>query len=121
MDFLPLLIAGFISYLSVMMIWIFFPTHNLPNKWIWLTATTLFFLSLSASWFTENFAASWVLIEASTLFGALLISSTSTVKASRIAWKFLVINSYGLGISFLGLVLVSFSGGSGWFLEFAMI
>jgi hydrogenase-4 component F len=112
MDFLPLLIAGFISYLSVMMIWIFFPTHNLPNKWIWLTATTLFFLSLSASWFTENFAASWVLIEASTLFGALLISSTSTVKASRIAWKFLVINSYGLGISFLGLVLVSFSGGS---------
>ncbi|MCZ8239850.1 MAG: proton-conducting transporter membrane subunit [Leptospiraceae bacterium] len=111
-EFLPLLISGFISYFAVMIIWIFFPTHKLPKRWIWLSATTLFFLSLALSWFTENFAASWVFIEASTLFGALLISSSGTVKSSRIAWKFLVINSYGLGISFLGLILVSFSGGS---------
>jgi hydrogenase-4 component F len=56
-------------------------------------------------------ALQWVLIEASTLFGALLISMSQTEKSMSVAWKFLLLNSFGLSISFLGLIILSYGIG----------
>ncbi|EOQ87144.1 NADH-ubiquinone/plastoquinone complex I subunit [Leptospira yanagawae serovar Saopaulo str. Sao Paulo = ATCC 700523] len=69
----------------------------------------MFFSVLFCSWFTDNIVLKWILIEASTLFGALLISSSGTEKSFHVGWKFLLINSYALGLAFLGIVILLFA------------
>ncbi|ASV09413.1 formate hydrogenase [Leptospira interrogans serovar Canicola] len=60
-----------------------------------------------AAWNLEGFALQWVLIEATTFTGALLVSSSRTSKLFPIAWKFLLINSFGLGIAILGIIILT--------------
>ncbi|MCB1160902.1 MAG: formate hydrogenase, partial [Leptospiraceae bacterium] len=42
----------------------------------------------------------------STLSGAVLISTAKTERSMKAAWKFLLMNSYGLGIAFIGLLFI---------------
>ncbi|BDA79576.1 formate hydrogenase [Leptospira kobayashii] len=101
-------LSGIISFLVVFGIFIFAPTKGQTRILLWSILKVLFFSALFSSWFTENIVLKWILIEASTLFGALLISSSGTEKSFHVGWKFLLINSYGLGIAFLGIVILLF-------------
>lgn len=74
----------------------------------WSPLILLFSFVLVISWFMTDFATQWVLIEACTLIGALLISMSQNEKATNVAWKFLFLNSFGMGIAFLGLVILSY-------------
>jgi hydrogenase-4 component F len=65
----------------------------------------------AAVWRTTDLGWQWVFVEASTLVGALLISMNRFRKTLDTAWKFLLVNSYGLGIAFLGLILLSYGQG----------
>jgi len=101
----------FISILVFFVIFfsfLFSPTKNQRRIPLWSLLMIVFFLVQAFSWFISDMALQWVLIEASTLFGSLLVSVIRSRKAIEVAWKFLLINSFGLGIAFLGLVLLSF-------------
>lgn len=75
-------------------------------RWSILIASFAFVLIIS--WYMTDFATQWVLIEACTLVGALLISMSQNEKATNVAWKFLFLNSFGMGIAFLGLIILSY-------------
>lgn len=78
---------------------------NIP-RWSLLIAFFVFVLILS--WYMTDYSTQWVLIEACTLIGALLISMSENEKATSVAWKFLLLNSFGMGIAFLGLIILSY-------------
>jgi hydrogenase-4 component F len=101
--------TGVFCFFVVFSIFIFAPTKGQTRIWLWSMMKILFFATLFASWFTENIVLKWILIEASTLFGSLLISSSGTERSFQVGWKFLLINSYGLGIAFLGIVILLFT------------
>ncbi len=101
--------TGIFCFFIVFGIFIFAPTKGQTRIWLWSGLKILFFCALFGSWFTENIVLKWILIEASTLFGSLLISSSGTERSFQVGWKFLLINSYGLGIAFLGLVILLFT------------
>lgn len=104
-------------YLSVISILVFvFVMFNLiftfskskENVYYWLPLIFLLFLVLASSWWIDDLALQWVLIEASTLVGSILISMSRTEKSIDVAWKFLLLNSFGLGVAFLGLIILSY-------------
>ncbi|WCL48840.1 proton-conducting transporter transmembrane domain-containing protein [Leptospira sp. GIMC2001] len=106
---ISLMIAiGVVAFFGITLVWIFFPSHYHARKYLLMICSQLFVISIILSWLSNNLAWNWVFIEASTLFGAVLISSPGREQSFRIAWKFLLINSYGLGIAFLGLILITF-------------
>ncbi|MDZ4727794.1 MAG: proton-conducting transporter membrane subunit [Leptospira sp.] len=102
-------ITGLYCFFVVFGIFIFAPTKGQTRIWLWSILKIFFFGALFSSWFTENIVLKWILIEASTLFGSLLISSSGTERSFQVGWKFLLINSYGLGIAFLGIVILLFA------------
>ena len=65
------------------------------------------------AWREHNILLQWVWIEGTTLAGALLIASAQSRKAVEAAWKFLLINSLGLGVALFGLILIIFGVGKG--------
>lgn len=68
----------------------------------------LLHLFLTAMFFaiaTTNLVAMWVAIEATTLSTAFLISFYNKPSAMEAAWKYLIINSVGLLLGFLGTLL----------------
>lgn len=83
-------------------------TKSDANVKRWSPLIVAFSFVLIISWFMTDFATQWVLIEACTLIGALLISMSQNEKATNVAWKFLFLNSFGMGIAFLGLVILSY-------------
>ncbi|MBE7412027.1 MAG: formate hydrogenase [Leptospiraceae bacterium] len=95
-------------FLIILLSFLFSPTKNQTKIPLWSFLMIVFFLVLAVSWFVTDLALQWVLIEASTLFGALLVSVIRSKKAIEVAWKFLLINSFGLGIAFLGLIILAF-------------
>lgn len=102
-------LIGFFTFLLILGTYIFAPTKGQTRIWIWVVLKCFFFGTLFSSWHTDNIVLKWILIEASTLFGSLLISSSGTEKTFQVGWKFLLINSYGLGIAFLGIVILLFA------------
>ncbi|MCZ8157391.1 MAG: proton-conducting transporter membrane subunit [Leptospira sp.] len=102
-------ITGIYCFLVVFFIFVLAPTKGQTRIWLWSALKLFFFATLFSSWFTENIVLKWILIEASTLFGSLLISSSGTERSFQVGWKFLLINSYGLGIAFLGIVILLFA------------
>jgi hydrogenase-4 component F len=102
-------LTGIFCFLVVFGVFILAPTKGQTRIWLWSLMKILFFIALFSSWFTENIVLKWILIEASTLFGSLLISSSGTERSFQVGWKFLLINSYGLGIAFLGIVILLFT------------
>ncbi|TGM05021.1 proton-conducting transporter membrane subunit [Leptospira jelokensis] len=101
--------TGLITFFVIFFVSIFAPTKGQTRILLWSFLKILFFSVLFCSWFTENVVLKWILIEASTLFGALLISSSGTEKSFHVGWKFLLINSYALGLAFLGIVILLFA------------
>ncbi len=74
----------------------------------WAVLIIVLFLILILSWWTIDMALQWVLVEATTLIGAILISMSKNEKSIEVAWKFLLLNSFGLALAFLGLIILSF-------------
>lgn len=101
--------VGLFSFLIIMLVFIFAPTKGQTRIFLWSLLKLFFFVSLFYSWQTDNIVLKWILIEASTLFGAILISASGTEKSFQVGWKFLLINSYSLGLSFLGIILLLFA------------
>ncbi|PJZ71513.1 hypothetical protein CH373_03230 [Leptospira perolatii] len=83
-------------------------TKNQENSIVWTLVMLMFCAVLLFSLRVTDLTFQWVLIETSTLFGALLVASNGSSKSVEAAWKFLLLNSYGLGIAFIGLILISF-------------
>ncbi|PJZ45021.1 proton-conducting transporter membrane subunit [Leptospira brenneri] len=102
-------LSGVLAFLVIFFVSIFAPTKGQTRIWLWSLLKIGFFCSLFYSWFTDNIVLKWILIEASTLFGALLISSSGTERSFHVGWKFLLINSYALGLAFLGIVILLFA------------
>ncbi len=100
-------IIGLISFLSVLAIMIFTFSKSDENIVKWTPFIVLLFFTILASWWATDLSLQWVLIEATTLFGAILISLSKTERSIEVGWKFLLLNSFGLGIAFLGIIFVS--------------
>ncbi len=100
-------IIGFISFLSVLAIMLFTFSKSDENIVKWTPFIVLLFFTILGSWWATDLSLQWVLIEATTLFGAILISLSKTERSIEVGWKFLLLNSFGLGIAFLGIVFVS--------------
>ena len=98
-------LLSFIGILSIMLLAFAKSDENIIN---WSPLIVLLFLVILASWWATDLSLQWVLIEATTLFGAILISLSKTERSIEVGWKFLLINSFGLGIAFLGIIFVSF-------------
>ncbi len=103
-----LFIAALGVFFILLLSFLFSSTKNQTRIPLWSLLMILFFSVMALTWTIKDMALQWVLIEASTLFGALLVSIIRSKKAIEVAWKFLLINSFGLGIAFLGLILLSF-------------
>jgi hydrogenase-4 component F len=103
-----LLVSVFIGVLTLVT---FIRAHrkNQTSIFRWSLMIVLFLVSLIGSYSATDLSLQWVLIESSTLFGAILISSSQTTKSTKSAWKFLLLNSFGLGLAFLGLLLIAYS------------
>lgn len=91
----------------ILLAYILAPTRGQRQITMWSFLMILCVALSFAAWNLEGFALQWVLIEATTFTGALLVSSSRTSKSFPIAWKFLLINSFGLGIAFLGIIIVT--------------
>ncbi|ABZ94840.1 Formate hydrogenase, subunit F [Leptospira biflexa serovar Patoc strain 'Patoc 1 (Ames)'] len=101
--------SGILTFVIIFLVSVLAPTKGQTRIWLWSLLKVCFFAVLFYSWFTENIVLKWILIEASTLFGALLISSSGTERSFHVGWKFLLINSYALGLAFLGIVILLFA------------
>ncbi|MDF3820641.1 proton-conducting transporter membrane subunit [Leptospira sp. 96542] len=101
--------SGILSFFIIFFVYVLAPTIGQTRVWLWSILKILFFSSLFLSWNTENIVLKWILIEASTLFGSLLISSSGTEKSFHVGWKFLLTNSYSLGLAFLGIIILLFA------------
>lgn len=102
-------LSGVLAFVVIFLVSVLAPTKGQTRIWLWSILKICFFGSLFYSWFTDNIVLKWILIEASTLFGALLISSSGTERSFHVGWKFLLINSYALGLAFLGIVILLFA------------
>lgn len=104
-----LTVLGILVFLNILINILTAFTKSKARVSRWSILVFLFSVSLILSWYMNDFAAQWVLIEACTLFGALLISMSDNDKAISVAWKFLLVNSFGMGIAFLGLIFLAYS------------
>ncbi|EKR72009.1 proton-conducting transporter transmembrane domain-containing protein [Leptospira noguchii] len=98
---------GVVVLFLILLAYILAPTKGQKKIAMWSFLMILCTGLTFAAWNLEGFALQWVLIEATTFTGALLVSSSRTSKLFPIAWKFLLINSFGLGIAFLGIIIIT--------------
>ncbi len=70
------------------------------------TALLLFWSALLAVPLAGNLGAAWLLIEATTAASALLVAFTGKPRALEAAWKYLVLTCLGLGVAFLGVIVL---------------
>jgi len=71
------------------------------------TALVCLFLSAMAlAVVADNLGVTWVAIEATTIATAFLVGHARSRRALEAAWKYVVLGSVGVGIAFLGLVLL---------------
>ena len=108
MNLYTLTAVSFVIFLNLFSSVYFAFTKSDASVRRWSPLIGAFYFVLIISWFMTDFATQWVLIEACTLIGALLISMSQNEKATNVAWKFLFLNSFGMGIAFLGLVILSY-------------
>jgi hydrogenase-4 component F len=66
----------------------------------------LFWSALLAIPLSANLGAAWLLIEATTAASALLVAYSGRPRALEAAWKYLVLTSLGLGVAFLGVIVL---------------
>jgi hydrogenase-4 component F len=70
------------------------------------TALLLFWSALLAVPLAANLGAAWLLVEATTAASALLVAFSGRSRALEAAWKYLVLTSLGLGVAFLGIIVL---------------
>jgi hydrogenase-4 component F len=70
------------------------------------TALLLFWSALLAVPLAANLGAAWLLIEATTAASALLVAFSGKPRALEAAWKYLVLTCLGLGVAFLGVIVL---------------
>lgn len=106
--FNSLFLLSIFIFLVLLFTLLFAFTKSTEKISYWSILVIILFLILITSWFIKDMALQWVLIEGTTLIGSVLISMSNTQKGIEVAWKYLLLNSFGLGLSFLGLVILSF-------------
>ncbi|MBI5223084.1 hydrogenase 4 subunit F [Candidatus Micrarchaeota archaeon] len=67
---------------------------------------SLFLSAMFAATLASNFLVIWGAIEATTLASAFLISFYNTPESVEASWKFFVINSVGITVAFIGILLL---------------
>lgn len=108
MNLFTLTVFGAAVFLFLFLIMVF-AFRRTEDKAAYRLLLAVFFITvLFLSWQTEDFALQWVFIEASSMISALLVSMSRTEKSVVVAWRFLLLNSFGLGLAFLGLVILSY-------------
>lgn len=112
MEFTGFLALSAIVFVALVANFVFGSSRAHRGLGLWLLLFLLLGGAIATSWFLTDSTLRWVVIELSTLFGALLISMTRSRRALDVAWKFLLINSFGLGIAFLGLIVLLFASGT---------
>jgi hydrogenase-4 component F len=70
------------------------------------TALLVFYGALLAVPLAANLGAAWLLVEATTAASALLVAFSGRPRALEAAWKYLVLTCLGLGIAFLGVIVL---------------
>lgn len=100
---------GIYIVVCIFLAYVLAPTKNQTKIYLWSCMMLLCAGLALCTWNLEDVTYQWVLIEATTFLASLLISSSRTPNSFSIAWKFLLLNSYGLGIAFLGLIVLSAS------------
>jgi hydrogenase-4 component F len=73
---------------------------------LYYAALLVFWSALLAVPLAANLGAAWLLIEATTAASALLVAYSGRARALEAAWKYLVLTSLGLGIAFLGVIVL---------------
>jgi hydrogenase-4 component F len=73
---------------------------------LYYVALLVFWSALLAVPLAANLGAAWLLIEATTAASALLVAYSGRPRALEAAWKYLVLTSVGLGIAFLGVIVL---------------
>jgi hydrogenase-4 component F len=66
----------------------------------------LFLAAMVLAVLADDLGVTWVAVEATTIATAFLVGHTGGRKAVEAAWKYVVLASVGVGIAFLGLVLL---------------
>lgn len=112
MEFTAFLALSAVVFLALLGNFVFGSSRTHRGLGLWLLLFLLLGGTIATSWFVTDSTMRWVVIELSTLLGALLISMTRSRRALDVAWKFLLINSFGLGIAFLGLIVLLFASGT---------
>lgn len=108
MDLTTLSFIACITFVLVFLNLLLAFTKSQENVNYWAGLIVILFSVVITSWWMEDLAWQWVLIEATTLFGALLISMSRNEKSIEVAWKFLLLNSFGLSLAFIGIIILSF-------------
>ncbi len=109
MSLTTLFFINLITFILIYLTLIFAFLKSKENVHPWSVLVVILFIVLTTTWYSDDMALQLVLIEASTLIAALLISMSRTEKSIEVAWKFLLLNSFGLGIAFLGLIILSYA------------
>ena len=71
------------------------------------TGLNIFCGAMSTALLLSNIALVWVSIEVTTVVSALLVSLEDTDGSSEAAWKYILIASMGLGLSLIGVLVLS--------------
>lgn len=101
-------ILGIVSFVLILLILLKTFVKSDEKIANWSPFIILLFIVILISWWVGDLSLQWVLIEATTLFGAILISLSKTERSIDVGWKFLLINSFGLGLAFMGIIFISF-------------
>lgn len=72
----------------------------------YLTLVQLFLAAMNLAVLADNLGLLWVAVEATTIVTAFLVGHRRTRASVEAAWKYVVLCSAGIGIAFLGTVLV---------------
>lgn len=108
MDIYSFTILSILIFLIILYTTLLAFTKSEVKMPFWTGLLIGYIIVLISSWFVKELALQWVFIEASTLLAALLISMSRTERSIETAWKYLLLNSFSLGIAFLGLIILTF-------------
>ena len=77
-----------------------------PRGGRYATLVCLFLAAMVLAVLADDLAIAWIAIEATTIATAFLVGHAGGRRSLEAAWKYVVLGSVGVGIAFLGLVLV---------------
>ncbi|MDX1960932.1 MAG: proton-conducting transporter membrane subunit [Leptospiraceae bacterium] len=108
MNLYILSIIAFVTFLILFLLLLLAFTKSNEKISSWSLLTVFLFIASILSWWSDDMTLRWVFLEATSLVSALLISLSRTEKSIEVAWQFLLLNSFGLGLAFMGLIILSY-------------